>query len=82
MRDPGFVQRLHDFLEHEMIKIDQYSNLTLICWNRDLEYMTREDAFKLYERNWRLVDEAHMTTEERSFLRELINEFGRGVINA
>ena len=82
MSDPDFVRRFCAFLQHEIIRVDDYPNLSLICWNRELEYMTREHAFKLYERNWRLVDDASLLDDERALIRQLTDEFGRGVINA
>ena len=82
MKDAKFIRRFRDFLAHELITVSDYPNLALLCWNRRVEYVTREDAFNLYEGNWRLVDEAGLLADERALIEELTAEFGRGVINA
>lgn len=82
MRSAAFVARFHAFLRHEIIRVDDYPSLALLCWNRDLEYMTREDAFGLYERNWRLIDVDDLSPEERALIGALKEEFGHNVINA
>jgi len=82
LRSAAFVARFHAFLRHEVIRVADYPSLALLCWNRDVEYMTREDAFKLYERNWRLVDADSLARDERVFIDELATRFGRSLINA
>ena len=82
MQSAGFVSRFFAFLQHEVIRVDDCPNLAMLCWNRDLQYMTREDAFKLYERNWRLLDSNNLDERERSLIQELKDEFGQGLINA
>ena len=82
MRSAGFVARLHAFLRHEVIRIADHPGLALLCWSRDVEYVTREDAFRLYERNWRLVDFESLEPEEQALIGALKAEFGRDVLNA
>jgi hypothetical protein len=82
MRDPRFVRRLFAFLNNEVVKVDDYPNLALLCWNQHMQHVTRRDAFDLYERNWRLLDDAALGQHERAFIDELTQEFGRGVVNA
>lgn len=82
MKDAHFVERFAAFLQHELVRVDDYPGLKLLCWNLHVQYVTREDAFKLYERNWRMFDEHGLDTHERALLRELKDEFGRGFINA
>ena len=65
-----------------MVRIDEYPNLALLCWNLEAPYVTRRDAFSLYERNWRLVDRDAAPEHERAFIDDLATEFGRGLINA
>jgi hypothetical protein len=71
MRIPAFVARFHVFLRHEMIRVADHPSLALLCWNRDLEYMAREDAFRLYERNWRLLEVEHLARDERALIDDL-----------
>jgi len=82
MQDPEFVQRLQDYIAHEIIEAAVFPNLALLIWNRDVEYLTRKDAFQLYERNWRHIDEKNIPAHERALIDQLNQEFGRGVINA
>jgi len=82
LRSTAFVARFHAFVRHEVIRVADYPSLALLCWNRDVEYMTREDAFTLYERNWRLVDPGNLDREESVFIDELAKQFGRSLINA
>ena len=63
-----------------MVRVDEYPNLKLL--NLKAPYVTRRDAFSLYERNWRLVDHAAASAHERAFIDDLAREFGRGLINA
>jgi len=82
MKNADFVAHFEAFLQHALIRVADYPNLELFCWNLDLRYMTREDAFHLYERNWRMVDERNLDENEAVLIRELMDEFGRGLINA
>lgn len=69
-------------MEDETIDVRDYPELALLCWNRAGHSITRADAFRLYEREWRLVYPERMIPEERELLRRLSEEFGHGVINA
>ena len=82
MREEHFVSRLHDFLRQEMVEVGAYPNLELVCWNRNVRFMTRREAFALYERNWRWIDTASLPEHERALIQDLSSEFGAGVINA
>ena len=82
MRETHFVHRLHAFLRQELLRVDDYPSLKLLCWNRRGSYLTRPDAFALYERNWRFVDLASTPESERALIDELAREFGSGLINA
>ena len=82
MREPRFVDRLHAFLRHELIPVDDYPGLRLLCWNRRAPYVTRREAFALYERNWRFVDVGATPEHERALIDALAHEFGHGLINA
>ena len=78
---PGFEERLRHFLEEELVEIDQYENLKELCWNRRGRYLGAEEAFRLYERNWRFVDTRRMKAAERSLVQRLACRFGNGVLN-
>lgn len=78
----GFVDTLRAFIDHEVLCIDDYENLRLIAWNRAGRFMTRAEAFQLYECNWRHVDHDGMDSRERELIAQLAQEHGNGVINA
>lgn len=82
MRETAFVDRLHALLRQELLQVDDYPSLKLLCWNRRTQYVTRRDAFALYERNWRLVDLPSTPDSERALIDDLAREFGNGLINA
>ncbi len=82
MHSDAFVQRLCEFLNHEMVRISAHPNLALLCWNRASGYVPREEAFRLYESNWRHVDEEAMPEQERALIDALKKDFGEGVVNA
>jgi hypothetical protein len=77
----GFTQRLARFLDEELIEIDAYENLKGLCWNRRGHYLAPQEAFHLYERNWRFVDTGRMKPEERELIRRLAVRFGNGILH-
>jgi hypothetical protein len=81
MSQPAFAQRLRALLDDELIEIAAYENLVALAWNRRDRYMSAEEAFRLYERNWRLVDTRNMQPAERALIERLAARFGNGVLN-
>jgi hypothetical protein len=78
---PGFAERLGRFLDEELVEIDAHENLKGLCWNRRGRYLSAEEAFRLYERNWRFVDAHRMKPEERDLIQRLAARFGNGVLH-
>ena len=78
---PGFAARLHQLLDDELVEIAAYENLKGLCWNRTARYLGAEEAFRLYERNWRFVDTGRMTPAERALIDHLVQRFGNGVLH-
>lgn len=78
---PGFAHRLREFLGEAIIPIAAYPNLAALCWNRTDRFVTDEEAFRLYERNWRFVDVKRMKAAERELVARLAARYGRGVLN-
>ena len=81
MKTPGFAARLHAFLEEAVISLHDYPNLAALAWNRTDAFVTDEEAFRLYERNWRFVDSKSMPPHERALLARLTEKYGKGVLN-
>lgn len=64
------------------IDVAAYPQLRLLCWSRAPGTMIDgEDTLARYEANWRHVDEAAMTEEERALLDTLIERNGSGVLS-
>ena len=62
--------------------IGDLPQLRLIAWNRNPhDAISGEEAFDLYERNWRFVDEAAMLPRERTVIDRLTREYGHGILH-
>jgi hypothetical protein len=65
-----------------MVRISAYPQLRLIAWNRcPDDFIDEEEAFALYEAYWRFVDPETMTESEHAFLKRIVNDFGKGLLN-
>lgn len=63
------------------LKIDEYPQLALLAWNRAVREIDEEEAFALYEHNWRFVDVEHLLPQEAALIARLTQEYGHGVLN-
>ena len=81
MARPEFTRQLRGLLDDALIEIAGYENLAALCWNRRGRYLGAEEAFRLYERNWRLVDQRRMKPAERALIERLAARYGNGVLN-
>ncbi len=59
--------------------IADYPELALILWDWGADYISEQDALRVYETRWPYVDERALTQEEKDFIDELINKHGNGV---
>jgi hypothetical protein len=58
----------------------EFPELRMLLWNRDAARpIAAEEAFHLYERNWRHVDTERLTRAEADLIRRLTEQFGNGV---
>lgn len=56
-----------------------YPELSRLAWNRDATRpITSEEAFSLYEANWRHVDRDALRSDEQALIRSLAERFGGG----
>lgn len=81
-RAPNFVDRLDAALEGFLVRLADYPQLRDLAWNRVDPFISVEEAFQLYERNWRFVDAARLDERERLLIERLKAECGNGEINA
>jgi transcriptional regulator with XRE-family HTH domain len=64
------------------IEIKRYPQLRQIAWQLgpEIKSLRPEDAFALYERNWRHVDHQRMNAAEQALLQQLTATVGKGVL--
>jgi hypothetical protein len=79
---PGFEERLVGFLEREMVDVEAYPELKLLCWNRGERYIGAREALALYERHWRFVDQSRLQPAERALIERLARDYGNGLLHA
>ena len=64
------------------IHLNNFPQLRLIAWNmRDDDLVEEQEAFALYERNWRFVDQSLLLEHECALIERLRAEFGAGLMN-
>jgi hypothetical protein len=76
-RQPDFIEALTKVLEATVVEVARYPQLKLLCWNQRARYLAAEDAWSLYERNWRFVEPEHLEPAERALIESLSSRFGR-----
>jgi len=81
-RAAHFREALGAFLDETVIDLERWPALRELAWNRAERWIPAEDAFGLYERNWRFVDPRHLGKEEAALVERLKRRFGRGILNA
>jgi hypothetical protein len=68
--------------ETHTLVIGDYPQLKLIAWNRrEDDRIAEEEAFALYEANWRFIDEGTLDAHERAFIDYLTRQYGKGVLH-
>lgn len=61
----------------------EFPELKTLVWNRDASRpIAAEEAFQLYERNWRHVNTDRLTPAEADLIRRLTDQFGNGIFLA
>ncbi|MCO5065195.1 MAG: hypothetical protein M9924_12380 [Rhizobiaceae bacterium] len=56
-----------------------FPELRKLVWNRDpAQPLAAEEAFALYDRNWRFVDQQALTERETILIKDLGHQFGHG----
>lgn len=79
------MSHAHNRLMHpaiDKIVIRDFPQLALIAWSRRPDdVITGEDAFALYEANWRFIDENALQPRERDMIARLAKVYGHGLMN-
>jgi hypothetical protein len=81
-RTPKFPELLDTLLERAVVRLADHPQLRDLAWNRTDEFIPAQEAFQLYERNWRFVEHEHLHERERELIARLKSEFGGDEINA
>jgi hypothetical protein len=81
MARPEFTSRLRGLLDDTLVEIAAYDNLAALCRNRSERFLGAEEAFRLYEHNWRQVDQRRMKLSERVLVERLAARYGNGVLH-
>lgn len=68
-------------LEIPMIEVKRYPNLRFLTWQLHQDLIREDDAFSVYEREWRHVDADNLTAEEQALIDHLAARYGNGVLN-
>jgi len=64
-----------------MVRLTDFPQLRLLAWNRSSDdVLDDREALALYEANWRFVDPARLSKEERALIDRLVTNVGRGVL--
>ena len=62
-----------------MIVPAEFPELKALAWNRDpARGIPAQEAFALYERNWRFVDRNRLSEDEARLIEDLARIFGHG----
>lgn len=62
------------------VRVGDYAQLRTIAWQlRDDTELAGAEALQLYERNWRHVDQAAMSDDERAFVQQLADTHNGGI---
>lgn len=63
------------------VRVGDYAQLRTIAWQlRDDTELAGAEALQLYERNWRHVDQAAMSDDERAFVQQLADTHNGGIL--
>ena len=62
------------------INIDDYPQLSTICWNRKNRTAEEAETLQLYESGWRFIEKDNPTFLELNLINRLAEKYGNGVL--
>lgn len=68
--------------EANAVRLADYPQLQQLAWHRQGATLTEEEAFALYERNWRHIDRSALEPAERDLIARLVQRHGKGALLA
>jgi len=78
---PDFLAALEAAVDRLVVRVADYPVLRDLMWNRSDEIIPAQEAFSLYERNWRFVEGVVLDSTEAQLLARLTDDYGNGIIN-
>jgi hypothetical protein len=63
------------------ITINEYPQLSALCWSRKLNTIEEPEALQLYESGWRFIEQDRLTSSEQALITRLAERYGNGVLN-
>ncbi|MFZ3207684.1 MAG: hypothetical protein WA140_02480 [Geobacteraceae bacterium] len=63
------------------ITIDEYPQLSALCWSRIVRTVEEPEALQLYESGWRFIEKDRLTSSEQALITKLAELYGNGVLN-
>lgn len=63
------------------ITIDEYPQLSALCWSRSVRNVEEPEALQLYESGWRFIEKDRLTSSELALIKRLAERYGNGVLN-
>ena len=63
------------------ITIDEYPQLSSLCWSRAVRTVEESEALQLYESGWRFIEKDRLTSAEYNLITSLALRYGNGVLN-
>ena len=63
------------------LSIDEYPQLSSLCWNRATRTVEEPEALQLYESGWRFIEKDKLSTLESALITRLAEQYGNGVLN-
>lgn len=73
-----FTTALSNFLDSALVEVARYPQLKILCWGRRSSWISTQDAWSLYERNWRFVETEAIEPGERELMDRLTVLHGAG----
>lgn len=65
----------------EDILVKNYPQLQFLLWSRPfVKTISCNEAFEIYESNWRHVDSMNLQSNEKELIMALIEKYGAGVM--
>lgn len=61
-----------------MIRVNDFEQLKAILWDFHRDFISRENAFAMYEQRWAFIEEPSLKKDEIRLINSLIKQYGKG----